>query len=135
MNSIGLSIGLTLVLLLLAASPLMERATAAPPSYDLLIKNGLVIDGTGAPGFRADVVIKNDRIALVGHLPRGAQARRVIDASGLVVAPGFIDMLGQSDHYVLIAIRAMCKLIMIVTTVIEGQIVDTAEMHNDCFNI
>jgi len=121
MKSIGLSLCLTLVLLLLAASSLMERATAAPPAYDLLIKSGLVIDGTGAPGFRADVAIKNDRIALVGQLPRGAKARRVIDASGLVVAPGFIDMLGQSELNVLIDRRAMSKVMMGVTTEITGE--------------
>src|SRR5205085_38125 len=121
MKSIGLSLCLALVLLLLAASSLMERATAAPPAYDLLIKSGLVIDGTGAPGFRADVAIKNDRIALVGQLPRGAKARRVIDASGLVVAPGFIDMLGQSELNVLIDRRAMSKVMMGVTTEITGE--------------
>ena len=121
MKSIGLSLCLTLVLLLLAASPLLERATAAPPSYDLLIKDGLVIDGTGAAGFRADVGIKDDRIAFVGQLPRGAQARRVIDANGLVVAPGFIDMLGQSEQFLLIDKRAMSKVMMGVTTEITGE--------------
>src|SRR2546421_251803 len=121
MRSIGLSIGLTLVLLLLAASSLMEHATAAPPAYDLLIKHGLVIDGTGAPGVRADVGVKNDRIAFVGHAPSNAKAKRVIDASGLVVAPGFIDMLGQSEQYLLIDKRAMSKVMMGVTTEITGE--------------
>jgi N-acyl-D-amino-acid deacylase len=88
--------------------------------YDLIIKNGRVIDGSGRPAFNADVAIKDDRIARIGNL-RGAQARRVIDARGQVVAPGFIDMLGQSELFVLIDPRAMSKVMMGVTTEITGE--------------
>ncbi len=110
--------------LLLCASVLpraTEHAAAAPPTYDLLIRDGLVVDGTGAPGFRADVAVQGDRIAAVGRVPRGARAKRVVEAKGLVVAPGFIDMLGQSEQYVLIDPRAMSKVMMGVTTEITGE--------------
>ena len=64
-------------------------------SFDVLITNGRVVDGTGAPWFRADVAITGDRIVAIGALAdREAKVR--IDASNLIVAPGFIDMLGQS---------------------------------------
>ena len=63
--------------------------------YDLLIRDGRVIDGTGAPWFRADLAIRNGRIAAIGRLA-SAPTGRIIDAGGLVVAPGFIDMMGQS---------------------------------------
>ena len=69
--------------------------------YDLLIRNGLVVDGTGRSAYKGDLAIKGDRIVRIGNL-KSATAKRVIDARGLVVAPGFIDMLGQSETYVLI---------------------------------
>ena len=94
--------------------------TAAPPEYDIIIRHGQVIDGSGRPGYKADVAIKNDRIALIGNL-RDAKAKRDIDAQGQVVAPGFLDMLGQSEQYVLIDPRAMSKVMMGVTTEITGE--------------
>jgi len=93
---------------------------AAAPEYDIIIRNGRVIDGTGRPGFNADVAIKNDRITRIGNL-RGIHAKREIDARGQVVAPGFLDMLGQSEQYVLIDRRAMSKVMMGVTTEITGE--------------
>jgi len=71
-------------------------STAPAPQYDLVVRNGLVIDGSGRPGFRADLAIKGDRIVQIGKLKTASGARE-IDASGMVVAPGFIDMLGQSE--------------------------------------
>jgi len=88
--------------------------------YDIIIRNGRVIDGSGRPGINADIAINGDRIDRIGNL-RGAKAKREIDAHGQVVAPGFIDMLGQSEQYVLIDPRAMSKVMMGVTTEITGE--------------
>ena len=94
---------------------------AAPPqSCDLLLAGGRVVDGTGAPWFRADVCVVGDRIAAVGRL-EGAQAKRRIDAARLVVAPGFIDMLGQSEYNVLVDPRAASKITQGITTEITGE--------------
>jgi hypothetical protein len=73
---------------------------AAEP-FDLVLKNGRVVDGAGTPWYIADVAIRNGKIAEIGRL-NGRQAARTIDASGLVVAPGFIDMLGQSELTMLV---------------------------------
>ena len=73
--------------LILFAAPL---AAQEEEPFDLLIRGGRVVDGTGNPWVRADVAVRGDRIARIGHLPN-AIAERIIDAEGLVVAPGFID--------------------------------------------
>ena len=104
---------------MLIGSELIMR-TQAQSEYDLIIRNGRVIDGSGRPAFVADVAIKGDRIARIGNL-RSARANRVIDARGQIVAPGFIDMLGQSESYLLIDPRAMSKVMMGVTTEITGE--------------
>src|SRR2546429_400392 len=116
-------VSLALLLIFVIAqvfSALPTKAQAALSAYDVIIRNGRVIDGSGRPGLLADVAIKNDRIVRVGNL-RGAKARREIDARGQVVAPGFIDMLGQSETFVLIDPRAMSKVMMGVTTEITGE--------------
>src|ERR1700737_4011809 len=82
---------------------------AAPEDYDLVLSGGRVVDGTGAPWFRGDVGIRGDRIAAVGDLSSAPAARR-IDASGLTVAPGFFDMLGQSETNLLIDNRGESKI-------------------------
>jgi len=81
------------------------------------------VDGTGAPAFRADVAIKGDRIRFVGQLPERvkAAARRRVDASELVVAPGFIDLLGQSEYYALVDRRAASKVTQGITTEVTGE--------------
>jgi N-acyl-D-amino-acid deacylase len=101
-------------------SALPISTTASTAQYDLLIKNGRIIDGSGRPGYTADLAVRGDRIVRIGNL-KNAKATRVIDAAGLVVAPGFIDMLGQSETYVLIDNRAMSKVMMGVTTEITGE--------------
>jgi N-acyl-D-amino-acid deacylase len=73
------------------------RRQSAEPTFDVLVRGGRVLDGTGNPDFRADVGIREDRIALVGNLA-GATAELTIDASGLFVAPGFIDLHSHADR-------------------------------------
>ena len=83
---------LALLTLLAACAPATVRGPA-PPQYDLLLSGGTVIDGTGAARYRGDVAITGDRIALVSRTPIApSTARRTIDATGLIVAPGFIDL-------------------------------------------
>jgi dihydroorotase/N-acyl-D-amino-acid deacylase len=97
------------------------RALAQNPQYDVLIRNGRVVDGSGNPWVYADVGIIGDRIAFVGSVDPQATAKRTIDAKGLVVAPGFIDMLGQSEINLLIDRRAVSKLTQGITTEITGE--------------
>ena len=96
----------------------------APPNaaaaFDVLITNGRVVDGTGAPWYRADIGIIGDRIAAIGQLA-GRDAAARVDASNLVVAPGFIDMLGQSEFNVLVDPRAASKITQGITTEITGE--------------
>lgn len=99
---------------------LKSKGTNAQNDFDLLIRNGSIVDGSGRPAYNADLAIKGDRIVRIGDLSR-EKATRVIDARGLVVAPGFIDMLGQSETYLLIDPRAMSKVMMGVTTEITGE--------------
>ena len=92
----------------------------ATPVFDTVIEHGRVVDGTGTPWFQADVGIRAERIAAIGslaHLP----ARQRIEARGLVVAPGFIDMLGQSELTLLVNPHVPSKLYQGITTEITGE--------------
>src|SRR2546430_6176548 len=89
-------------------------------SYDLLLRGGWIVDGSGNPRHRGDVAIAGDRIARLGFLP-GAEARETLDVAGLVVAPGFIDMMGQSEINVLIDNRVLSKVTQGVTTEVTGE--------------
>lgn len=113
-------LGPVLFCLCLAVIVSASRRAPVTEEYDLLIKNGRVVDGTGAPWYAADVGVRGDRIVKIGRLS-DATAKRVIDARGLVVAPGFIDMLGQSEDYLLIDPRAMSKVMQGVTTEVTGE--------------
>jgi N-acyl-D-amino-acid deacylase len=93
----------------------LAAPSGAPTSFDVVIAGGRVVDGTGAPWFRADVGLVGDHITRIGDL-HGATAKRRIDATSLVVAPGFIDMLGQSEFNVLVDHRAASKILQGVTT-------------------
>ena len=108
------------LLLLAALACSCSADEPAGPVYDIIIAGGRVVDGTGAPWFRADVGIAGDRIRAIGDL-RGAEARARIDARGLVVAPGFIDLLGQSEFNLLVDNRAASKITQGVTTEITGE--------------
>ena len=89
-------------------------------AYDLIMKNGWIVDGTGNPRYRGDVAVRGDRIAAVGFLG-GAQARETLDVRGLVVSPGFIDMMGQSEINALIDNRVFSKITQGVTTEVTGE--------------
>ena len=94
------------------------HASSAP--YDLIIRNGHIIDGTGSPWYSGDIGIRNGRIAAIGFL--GApQATRTIDAHGMVVAPGFIDMLGQSEITILVNPHLPSKIFQGITTEFTGE--------------
>jgi N-acyl-D-amino-acid deacylase len=69
----------------------------APPAYDLLILDGSIIDGSGSPAYEGDIAIVGDKIARIGDLD-GVEASRVIDAGGLTVSPGFIDLHNHGDR-------------------------------------
>ncbi len=95
-----------------------------PPSrrgpYDLIIRNGHIIDGSGSPWYSGDIGIRGGRIAAIGLLAN-APARKTIDAHGMVVAPGFIDMLGQSELTILVNPHLPSKIYQGITTEITGE--------------
>jgi dihydroorotase/N-acyl-D-amino-acid deacylase len=88
--------------------------------YDLVIRNGRIIDGTGSPWYAGDVGIRGGRIAAIGRLGDAA-ARQTVDAGGMVVAPGFIDMLGQSELSILVNPSLPSKIFQGITTEITGE--------------
>ena len=98
-------------------------------SFDVVIANGRIVDGTGAPWFRADIGIAGDRITAIGNLAN-RQAKTRVDASNLVVAPGFIDMLGQSEFNVLVDPRAASKITQGITTEITGEGASIAPLND-----
>jgi N-acyl-D-amino-acid deacylase len=104
--------------LLVASTTVHAQSTAAP--YDLVIRNGHIIDGTGSPWYAGDIGIRNGRIAAIGNLGT-AQAKRTIDAHGMVVAPGFIDMLGQSELTILVNPYLPSKIFQGITTEFTGE--------------
>jgi dihydroorotase/N-acyl-D-amino-acid deacylase len=103
-----------------AAYDAQFESPSASEEYDLIIRHGHIIDGTGNPWYAADLAVKGDRIAAIGNLPE-AHAKREIDASGRIVAPGFIDMLGQSEFSLLLDNRSISKLAQGITTEITGE--------------
>jgi N-acyl-D-amino-acid deacylase len=113
-----LSFSLACVALLLAGVAASLAPQALEP--DLLFTGGRVVDGTGAPYFYADVAVSGGHIVAVGQL-RDVHAKRVIDATNLVIAPGFIDLLGQSEYNVLVDPRAASKITQGITTEVTGE--------------
>jgi N-acyl-D-amino-acid deacylase len=110
-------------ILLLAVASIVtapNRVASQPPPFDVVIRGGTVYDGTGAPGRRADVAIRGDRIAAVGDLA-GASAATVVDATGLAVAPGFINMLSWSTESLIADGRSQGEIRQGVTTQIFGE--------------
>ncbi|HEX4169443.1 MAG TPA: D-aminoacylase [Bryobacteraceae bacterium] len=88
--------------------------------FDLVIRNGHIVDGTGSPWYSGDIGIRNGRIAAIGQLGN-ARVKQVIDARGLTVAPGFIDMLGQSEISMLVNPHVPSKIFQGITTEITGE--------------
>jgi N-acyl-D-aspartate/D-glutamate deacylase len=110
-----MSLPLSILLGLLAAA-----ADGEEPRFDLVIRGGRIVDGTGNPWFGGDVAIRGDRIVVVGHVPAG-RAERELDAAGRIVAPGFIDMHSHSDFLVLEDGDAQSKIRQGVTTEVLGE--------------
>jgi N-acyl-D-aspartate/D-glutamate deacylase len=111
---------LAAIALLAGFTPLSGRQVEeAPPAYDVVIRNGRVLDGAGNPWIRADVGIRSGRIARIGRVE--GRGRREIDATGLYVSPGFIDMMDQSGGVLPRNGLAENKLRMGVTTAIGGE--------------
>ena len=105
-----------LTLLLLALLP----ALATAQQFDLVIRHGHIVDGTGSPWYSGDIGIRDGRVAQIGTLDK-ATARQTIDAHGMVVAPGFIDMLGQSELSILVNPHLPSKIFQGITTEITGE--------------
>ena len=98
----------------------IASAHAADSGFDIVIRNGRIIDGTGSPWYSGDIGLINGRVAAIGNL-KDAKAKRVIDANGKVVAPGFIDMLGQSELTILVNPHLPSKIYQGITTEITGE--------------
>src|SRR5213593_3279311 len=108
---------ISLIFLLTCSLSFAEKPA---PSFDLVITNGHIIDGTGSPWYSGDIGISNGKIAAIGNLSEAAR-KRTIDARGMVVAPGFIDMLGQSETTILVDPRLPSKIYQGITTEITGE--------------
>lgn len=104
----------------LAVLLLYAPAQAADEMYDIIVRDGIIVDGTGNPWFHGSVAIKDGRLAAIGRLPH-QRANQTIDARGLVIAPGFIDMHSHSDTLLLEDGRAQSKIRQGVTTEILGE--------------
>jgi len=105
------------VILLLAVT---SWAASAQKPFDIIITHGHIIDGTGSPWYTGDIGIRDGRIAAIGSLT-SAPRTRTIDAQGKIVAPGFIDMLGQSELTILVDPRLPSKIFQGITTEITGE--------------
>ena len=101
--------------------------------YDILIHNGKIVDGTGNPWYEGDIAIYGEKILAIGKLDAKI-AKRTIDAAGKVVAPGFIDMLGQSEYSILIDNRALSKISQGITTEINGEGESAAPVNEKILN-
>ena len=109
-----------LVLISIISACFSGTLSAQAHQYDLIIRNGQIIDGTGSPWYSGDLAIRDGRIAAIGSLV-DAKAEKSIDAAGMVVAPGFIDMLGQSDLSILVNPSLPSKIFQGITTEFTGE--------------
>jgi len=106
--------------ILFADGACAPAASDAAAPFDVVIANGHVIDGTGSPWYAADVGIRGGKIAAIGNLSAAAATKR-LDAHGMVVAPGFIDMLGQSELTILVNPHLPSKIFQGITTEVTGE--------------
>ncbi|HYA23425.1 MAG TPA: D-aminoacylase [Terriglobales bacterium] len=102
---------------------------ASPDGFDIVIVNGHIIDGTGSPWYSGDIGIRGGKIAAMGNLS-DAPRTRTIDAEGKVVAPGFIDMLGQSELTILVDPRVPSKIYQGITTEVTGEGISAAPLND-----
>jgi len=112
-----------LLLLLVCFLPLTPTATTKSQDdapFDLVLRGGKIVDGTGNPWFYGDLAVKGDKIAALGKIDLKA-GKREIDVRGFVVAPGFIDMHSHSDFTILEDGQAMSKIMQGVTTEVLGE--------------
>jgi N-acyl-D-amino-acid deacylase len=110
----------TLAFLLILSTFAFAAERAADLPFDLVITNGHIVDGTGSPWYSGDIGIRDGRIAAIGNLS-SAPRKHTVDAKGRVVAPGFIDMLGQSETTILVDPRLPSKIYQGITTEITGE--------------
>ncbi len=106
---------------------------SAPAQFDIVIRNGRIIDGTGSPWYSGDLGIRAGHITAIGRLGV-VKAKQVIDAQGLVVAPGFIDMLGQSELTILVNPHLPSKIFQGITTEITGEGRSAAPLNDQIIN-
>jgi N-acyl-D-amino-acid deacylase len=106
--------------LLLLLPLALSTETLLAQNYDLIIRNGHIVDGTGSPWYAADIAIRDGHITAIGRLD-AAKAKQTIDAAGMVVAPGFIDMLGQSEESIQVNPHLPSKIYQGITTEITGE--------------
>jgi dihydroorotase/N-acyl-D-amino-acid deacylase len=111
-------LNLLFTIMVVATTHVLAQSTA--PSFDLVITNGHIIDGTGSPWYSGDLGIREGKVAAIGNLSTTPR-QRTIDAAGKVVAPGFIDLLGQSELSILVEPRLPSKIYQGITTEITGE--------------
>jgi len=114
---------------LLLITCVQAASQAQPAPFDVVITNGHIIDGTGSPWYSGDLGIRDGHIAAIGNLSSAAR-RQTIDAGGRVVAPGFIDMLGQSELTILVDPRLPSKIFQGITTEITGEGASVAPLND-----
>jgi len=109
-----------LAVVITSCAMVLMPAAMPEPAFDIVIRNGHIVDGTGSPWYSGDVGIRGGKIAAIGNLSE-ARSKRVIDARGMIVAPGFIDMLGQSELTILVNPHLPSKVFQGITTEITGE--------------
>src|SRR5437016_12628654 len=116
-----LTLTLTFAISVVAVAQRHHHNPSPPPSFDVIIRGGTLYDGTGRAPIKADVGIKGDRVAAVGNLSR-ATAPTIVDAKGLAIAPGFINMLSHSETSLIRDPRSLGEIKQGVTTQIFGEL-------------